>query len=131
MALRIIEWREPGMHNLHEGLLIDSSTETIYCRSVRPLAHMQEGRTPLHHASQAGKEAAVAALLEAKADVNLTDKVRRLAIGEYGCGCIAINDREHADFCMLGKGVFIMALRLMEWREPGMHILHDGLLIDS
>ena len=49
--------------------------------SERPLAHMQEGRTPLHHASQAGKEAAVAALLEAKADVNSTDKVRRIAIG--------------------------------------------------
>ena len=46
---------------------------------------LQEDRTPLHHASQAGKEAVVAALLEAKADVNSTDKVRRLATGEYGC----------------------------------------------
>ena len=46
------------------------------------MAHtLQEGRTPLLHASQAGKEAVVAALLEAKADVNSQDKVRRIAIG--------------------------------------------------
>ena len=70
-------------------------------------------------------------LLEAKADVHLTDKVLRVAIGEYGCGCIAMNACVHADFCMFGKGAFIMALRIMEWREPGMHILHDNLLIDS
>ena len=34
-------------------------------------------------ASQAGKEAVVVALLEAKADVNSTDKVLRIAIGAY------------------------------------------------
>ena len=55
---------------------------TKHPRSEGPSAYtLQEGRTPLHHASQAGKEAAVAALLEAKADVNLTDKVRHIAIG--------------------------------------------------
>ena len=42
---------------------------------------LQEDRTPLLHASKEGKEAVVAALLEAKADVNSTDKVRRIAIG--------------------------------------------------
>ena len=58
------------------------SKRLIYCRQERPLAHtLQEGRTPLHHASQAGQEAVAAALLEAKADVNSTDKVRRIAIG--------------------------------------------------
>ena len=40
---------------------------------------LQEGRTTLHLASHAGKEAVVAALLEAKADVNSTDMVRRIA----------------------------------------------------
>ena len=46
------------------------------------MAHtLQEGRTPLLHASQAGKEAVVAALLEAKADVNSTDKARRIDWG--------------------------------------------------
>ena len=35
------------------------------------------------------------------------------------------------NFCMFGKGVFVMALRIIEWREPGMHNLHEGLLIDS
>ena len=68
---------------------------------------MQEGRTPLHHASQAGKEAVVAALLEAKADVNSTDKVRRIAIGASGCRCIASNDFVNADYWMCGKGAFV------------------------
>ena len=57
-------------------------------RSEIPLAHtLQEGRTPLHHASKEGKEAVVAALLETKADVNSTDKVRRIAIGTFTCRC--------------------------------------------
>ena len=75
---------------------------------------MQEGRTPLHLASQAGKEAAVAALLEAKADVNSTDKVLRIAIGAYRCRGVAFNDFVNADYWM----------RNLEWREPGVHRLH-------
>ena len=42
---------------------------------------LQVGRTPLNHASRAGRVALAWALLEAKADVNSTDKVRRIAIG--------------------------------------------------
>ena len=77
------------------------SKRLIYCRQERPLAHtLQEGRTPLHHASQAGKEAAVAALLEAKADVNSTDKVRRIAIGAYRCRGVAFDDFVNADYWM-------------------------------
>ena len=34
-----------------------------------------------------GKVALAEALLEAKADVHSTDKVRRIAIGAYRCGC--------------------------------------------
>ena len=65
-----------------------------YCTSERPLAHtLQEGRTPLHHASQAGKEAVAVALLEAKADVNSTDQVRRIAIGAYRCHNSLIEER--------------------------------------
>ena len=35
------------------------------------------GRTPLHHASVQGQTYATEVLLEAKADVNAADKVRR------------------------------------------------------
>ena len=82
---------------------------------------LQEDRTPLLHASKEGKEAVVAALLEAKADVNSTDKVRRIAIGEHGCGCIAFNDFVNADYCWM---------RNIEWRKPWMHRSHgfDRLL---
>ena len=38
---------------------------------------LQEGRTPLHHASENRQIKATEALLEAKADVNATDNVRR------------------------------------------------------
>ena len=43
-----------------------------------PVAYtLQEGRTPLHHASENGRIMVTEALLEAKADVNASDKVRR------------------------------------------------------
>ena len=83
---------------------------------------MQEGRTPLHHASQAGKEAAVAALLEAKADVNSTDKVRRVAIGTFTCRCFAFDDFMKTDYSIFGESAYVMALRnIDERREPVMH----------
>ena len=38
---------------------------------------LQEGRTPLHHALEIGQIEVTVMLLEAKADVNATDNVRR------------------------------------------------------
>ena len=85
---RTVVWRRMAQHCRLMGI----ADETVgLCHRISNcsapiLAYtLQEGRTPLHHASKAGKEAAVAVLLEAKADVNLTDEVRRIAIGEYRC----------------------------------------------
>ena len=78
--------------------------ETIYCTSDRPLAHtLQEGRAPPHHASQAGKEAVVAALLEAKADVNSTDKVQRTRLGRIDVDAAPLIDRSKGDAFWIGN----------------------------
>ena len=75
--------------------------------TIDSLGSLQDGRKPLHmslakvtdleHYEDAllygakkvieGKVALAEALLEAKADVNWTDKVRRIAIGAYRCRC--------------------------------------------
>ena len=54
---------------------------------------LQEGRTPLHRAAQAGKEAVVAALLEAKADVNSTNKVQCTRLGRIDVDAAPLIDR--------------------------------------
>ena len=69
---------------------------------------MQNKKTPLHYAAYNGHEAAIKALVAAKADVHATDKVRGGMLGGRGGG------RRRVCISVLLFGV--LDLRL--WKDP-------------